>query len=62
MQHARSGSVWQRFLRNEFCRQIVMEVGDEHGEIIGFEVTFPDSLQRPAPGTFYLHILTLDWL
>jgi hypothetical protein len=39
-----------------------MEVGDEHREIIGFEVIFPDSLQRPAPGTFYLHILTLDWL
>jgi hypothetical protein len=49
MQHARSGTVGQRFLGNEFRRQIVMEVGDEHREIIGFEVIFPDSPRAGLP-------------
>ena len=61
VEQARSGAIRQRFLGNEFRRQMVMEVGDKHREIIGFEAGFPHG-PPPVPGTFYLHIFTLDWL
>ena len=30
MQQARAGTIRQRLLRNQFCRQFVMEIGDQH--------------------------------